>query len=115
GGRKTIRAFRVTPPRLPALDLTRAPDVEAHLRQIAASKMTTGARVLLAWSGVVDGLERVDIRGESATVNHQAFRPAREVLWKAYRPLPATQSWHYELITEAGRGRVRILDTPKVD
>ena len=99
-------------PRLEPFDPGNLDVVERHLRQVDSARMTAGTRLVLYWEGIVDGIERVELRGGSAFLRHLAFAPAREVVSRVYGPLIPDQHWRYEVIKEAGRGEVTIVERP---
>jgi len=63
------------------------------------------------WEGRVDGVDRVVIRGNSATLEHLQSRPAEGVRGQFRRALPR-QEQTVDLHVFAGRGSVKIMEQP---
>jgi hypothetical protein len=112
GAPRSVRAYRVSPRALPRLNVDRAVDVERHLREIAPAGIPSNATLFFFWEGLVDGVDRVEIRGRTSILQPMAFQPAREVIWRSYQPIETREDWRYTVIKEAGRGDVTIVQRP---
>src|SRR5262245_58895216 len=64
------------------------------------------------WRGQVDGVDEIQIRGDSVRINHLQAQPIQNQDHRFTGPLPRRENDHLMLEKVAGRGDVRLVEEP---
>ena len=82
------------------------------LSSVAATTVTESAEEeRFRWKGQVDGVDEIQIRGESVRVHHLEAKPIQRQDHRFTAPLPK-RDVHLKLHKIEGRGKVRLVEEP---